>query len=112
MRWWRTWEREKFMPSLKYKYLLGVASGALAIPMLSEGALADPQLDAVLQRLDKLQKEKAKLRRDIKDLEERTTKLPMRTASVPSGGKSAAGAGAQNNGFVQVAIPNASYGAG
>jgi hypothetical protein len=92
---------------LKYKYLLGVAAVALAVPAMSGAALADPQLDAVLQRLDKLEKENAKLKNDIKSIENKTTKAPVSTASVgPQKGGPAA------NGFVQVAMPKASYGVG
>src|SRR5713226_7947902 len=41
---------------MKKKYLLGVASAALSIAMMSSGAWADPTLDAVMQRLDALEK--------------------------------------------------------
>jgi predicted porin len=93
--------------SFKYKCLFGVAAVALAVPAVVGSALADPQLDAVLQRLDKLEKENAKLKNEIKAIETKTTKMPMSTASV-----GANKTGPTASGFVQVAMPKASYGAG
>ena len=57
------------MNLMKHKYLLGAVAIALAIPAVAGGARADDQLDAVLKRLDKLEKENAKLKGEISKIE-------------------------------------------
>ena len=91
----------------KYKYLLGTAMIAISAAMAAGDALADSQLDAVLQRLDKLEKENAALKKEIGDIRTKTTKVPVSTVSV---GANKAGVPSANS-YVQVAIPRAAYGA-
>ena len=54
---------------MKKKYLVGVASAALSLAMMSSGAWADPALDAVMKRLEKLEKENAELRQRVQGVE-------------------------------------------
>ena len=55
---------------MKKKYLLGVASAALSLAMMSSGAWADPSLDAVMKRLDALEKSNSKLAKENAELRE------------------------------------------
>ncbi len=94
------------MELFKQKCLLGVAAIALAIPATAMSAAADPQLDAVLQRLDKLEKENAKLKGDIKKIETKTDK-PVEIKLVPA---KTEGKTAPDAGFIAVNFPKGAYG--
>ena len=69
------------MKILKQRYLLGAA----AIALMSSGAMstanADPALDAVLQRLDKLERENSKLKDEVRKLETKTASKPSTSSS-------------------------------
>jgi uncharacterized protein (UPF0335 family) len=67
------WVGGKQMGLSKQKYLLSAAAMALAVPAMSAGALAYPALDAVLERLDRLEKENAKLKGEMKKIENKGT---------------------------------------
>src|ERR1700736_1848874 len=56
---------------MKSKYLMGVASAALSLAMMSSGAWADPTLDAVVKRLDALEKSNEKLAKENAELRDR-----------------------------------------
>ncbi len=102
------------MKRVRISYLRSVSVLALAVSVAGAAA-ADPQLDAVLQRLDKLEKENAKLKTNIKTLEERTVKPPVSahsTASVKTSPATLAAAGSDGSGFVQVSMPKDAYGVG
>jgi predicted porin len=94
------------MKFLKQRYLIGVAVIALALPAATESVKADPALDAVLQRLDKLEKENAKLKSEINRVEAKTGKVTSAKTTVADGSKTGA-----NTGFVEVAIKKGEYGA-
>jgi len=80
---------------MKNKYLLGVASAALSLAMMSSGAWADPTLDAVMQRLDALEKSNSKLAKENAELRERvigvesSKGMAATGAAAPAGGKPA-----------------------
>ncbi|MGA7324836.1 MAG: hypothetical protein WBX25_10215 [Rhodomicrobium sp.] len=93
------------MKLMKHKYLLGAAAIALAIPAVAGGARADDQLDAVLKRLERLEKENAKLKTEISKIETKTAKPGSKVTT-------ASGSPNGNPNFVNVAIPRGSYGAG
>src|SRR5713226_10457308 len=89
---------------MKKKYLLGVASAALSIAMMSSGAWADPTLDAVMQRLDALEKSNSKLAKENAELRERvigvesSKGMAATGAAAPAGGKPASADPAQFKG--------------
>jgi predicted porin len=87
-----------------HKYLMGAAALALLVPATS--ALADPALDAVLERLDKLEKENAKLKNEIKRVEGKAVTAPK---VVPAKAVDPAKPGA-DPAFVQVSLQRGSYG--
>lgn len=97
------------MNLMKHKYLLGAAAIALAIPVATGGAAADPQLDAVLSRLEKLEKENAKLKNEISKIETKTSK-PIQLKVVPAKADGKAGPSAGNTNFVEVNFPKGAYG--
>jgi hypothetical protein len=94
---------------LKQKYLLGVATIALAIPVGAGGAAADSQLDAVLQRLEKLERENTKLKNELNRIEAKTSK-PVQVKVVPAKADGKADPNAGGSGFVQVSFPKGVYG--
>jgi predicted porin len=55
---------------LKAHFILGAATTALLLPVFSTSAKADDTLNRVLERLEKLEKENAKLRAKVNHLEE------------------------------------------
>jgi hypothetical protein len=63
---------------MKKKYLLGVASAALSLAMMSSGAWADPTLDAVMQRLDALEKSNSKLAKENAELRDQVREIKGR----------------------------------
>lgn len=89
----------------KQKHLLGATFIALAVPAMATGARADPALDAVLQRLDKLEKENAKLKSEISRVEARAGKIAPANASLANANKAG-----PSSGFVEVAIKKGEYG--
>jgi predicted porin len=93
----------------KQKYVLGAATVALIIPGMPVGATADQQLDAVLHRLEKLEKENAQLKSEIKNIEAKTSK-PVQVKVVPAKADPNAAPNARNSGFVQVSFPKGVYG--
>jgi Gram-negative porin len=102
--------RRELVGLLKQKYLLGVATIALAIPVGAGGASAgDPQLDAVLQRLEKLERENARLKGEISKIEAKTSK-PVQVKVVPAKADPKAGPNAGTSGFVEVTLPKGVYG--
>jgi predicted porin len=101
--------RRELVGLLKQKYLLGAATIALAIPVGAGGASADPQLDAVLQRLERLERENAKLKNELNRIEAKTSK-PVQVKVVPAKADGKADPNATNSGFVQVNFPKGVYG--
>lgn len=69
------------MNNLKQRYLIGVAAIALVLPGMVSQASADQAMDAVLERLDKLEKENAKLKSEVKKLENKTASKPASSSS-------------------------------
>src|SRR5260370_20462231 len=69
---------------MKKKYLLGVASAALSIAMMSSGAWADPTLDAVMQRLDALEKGNSKLAKENAELRDQVREIKGRGMAAPA----------------------------
>jgi len=59
--------------SFKAKFLIGVAAVALMASVGSLQARADDVNEAILKRLDALEKENGKLRAEIKQIEAKTT---------------------------------------
>jgi len=84
---------------MKKKYLAGVASAALTFAMMSSGAWADPTLDAVMKRLDALEKSNSKLAKENAELRERVQGVES------SKGMAATGAGAPAGGRPASADP-------
>jgi predicted porin len=77
---------------MKKKYLLGVASAALSLAMMSSGAWADPSLDAVMKRLDALEKSNSKLARENAELRERVQGVEGSKGMAATGAAAPAGA--------------------
>jgi predicted porin len=69
---------------MKKKYLLGVASAALSIAMMSSGAWADPTLDAVMKRLDALEKSNSKLAKENAELRDQVREIKGRGMAAPA----------------------------
>jgi predicted porin len=77
---------------MKKKYLLGVASAALSLAMMSSGAWADPSLDAVMKRLDALEKSNSKLAKENAELRERVQGVESSKGMAATGAAAPAGA--------------------
>src|SRR5713226_8775860 len=69
---------------MKRKYLLGVASAALSLAMMSSGAWADSTLDAVMQRLDALEKSNSKLAKENAELRDQVREIKGRGMAAPA----------------------------
>src|SRR5882762_2895525 len=70
---WESVDQGEFSMTLKAKYLAGVGVVALIVAAGSLQARADDASDAILRRLDALEKENGKLRAEIKRIEAKTT---------------------------------------
>src|ERR1700736_4668689 len=77
---------------MKSKYLMGVASAALSLAMMSSGAWADPSLDAVMKRLDVLEKSNSKLAKENAELRERVQGVESSKGMAATGATAPAGA--------------------
>lgn len=70
---------------MKTKYLVGVASGAVSLAMISSGAWAEPSLDDVMKRLERLEKENLELRQQVGGMRAKGTAAPAAaTAPAPA----------------------------
>src|SRR5216684_3151184 len=81
------YERGRRGKLMKNKYLLGVASAALSLAMMSSGAWADPTLDAVMQRLDALEKSNSKLAKENAELRDQVREIKGRGMAAPAPAK-------------------------
>src|SRR5579871_1982564 len=99
----------------KQKYLLSAAAIALAVPVASSSVLADATLDAVLQRLEKLEKENAKLKNEMKKIENKGQANAKANANAKAAGVKGMPmdiVSGPNTDFVQVSMPRDAYGVG
>ncbi len=90
---------------LKSRYLLGAAAITLAVPAMTGIAAAGQDLDAVIARLNKLEKENAKLKSEIKQIEGKSDRAVVTATAAAKTAKT-------NAGFVEVALKKSGYGAG
>src|SRR6202049_5007038 len=77
---------------MKKKERVGVASAALSLAMMSSGAWADPSLDAVMKRLDALEKSNSKLAKENAELRERVQGVESSKGMAATGAAAPAGA--------------------
>ena len=61
---------------MKTKYMVGVASAAVSLAMISSGAWADPSLDDVMKRLERLEKENLELRQQVGEIHRKGKAAP------------------------------------
>src|SRR5262249_45708202 len=97
--------RRELVGLFKQKYLLGAATAALIIPGMAVSAAAEPHLDAVLQRPEKVERENPKPKNEISKIEAKASK-PVQVKVVPV----KADPKAPDSGFGQVSFPKGVYG--